>query len=210
MGEMEARAVRLAAQGTTRSIQGWLFGTLLVLFGALLFVWMLGDVRGELASSPDQGTFSVKACQSASDGGYKCTGSFGPETGGASEHGTLSTDHRVQAGATLDVEESYASFTENTYKEVPGNRLGGNVLVLGLTVVMLAAGAFSLLTGYCPRPLYDGFGRWANAYHDRRRVTFTQAWARCPARKILAPLLGVVAGVGVVTLVIGVVMVALA
>ncbi len=209
MVEQQARAARAAAHGVTRSIPGWLFGVVLVLFGGLLTVWMAGDVTGELASSKDQGTFSVQACHRAS-GDYVCTGTFAPETGGGEEHGTLRTDHKPDAGATVDVEDSYASFTENIYRQVPANRLPGMVIGLGIAVAALGAGIFSLLTGYCPRPLYDGYGRFANAYHDRRRVTFTQAWARFPARMVLAPVVGVVTGAGALILVAGLVMLALA
>lgn len=210
MDGQDIRAARGAAGRVARSVQGWMFGAALVLLGVLVGLWTGGDVRAEVASSPHQGTFSVQSCASAPGGGYDCGGSFAPETGEAHEEGTLHAPRSRAPGEHVRVEESSTDYTRNTYREIPANRLGGRVLVLGLAVAALAAGVFSLLTGYCPRPLYDGYGRWANAYHDRRRVTFTQGWARFPARRLVAPALAVVAALGLVTAAVGGVLLALA
>jgi uncharacterized membrane protein YdfJ with MMPL/SSD domain len=47
-----------------------------------------------------------------------------------------------------------------------------------------------------------------NAYQDRRRVTFAEAWSRLPVRRAVAPALAVVAGLGVLTAAAGGVMLA--
>lgn len=187
-----------------------MFGAALVLFGALLGIWMGADARAELASSANQGTFTVQSCHTVAGGGYDCAGSFAPETGAADEKGTLHVARSHAAGDTVRAEDSYADFTRNTYKEIPANRLGGNVLVLGLAVAALAAGVFSLLTGYCPRSLDTALNRWARAYADRHRVTFSEAWRRLPARGVLVPVLGVLAALGVLTAATGGVLLALA
>lgn len=209
MDAQDIRAVRGAAGTAARSVPGWILGAGLILIGALMCVWMGGDAGAELAASPHQGTFTVQSCHAAG-GEYDCTGSFAPETGGAHAHGTLRTGQRLSAGETAHAEDAYADFTRNTYKVIPADRLGGEVLVLGLAIAAVAGGFFALLTGYSPRPLYAGFGRWVNAYQDRRRVTFTEAWQRIPARGVLAPVLCVVAGLGVLTAVAGGVLLAVA
>jgi hypothetical protein len=200
MDAQDIRAARGVAGTAARSVPGWILGSGLLLIGALLCVWMGGDVRAEAASSPHQGTFTVRSCRVPAAGGdYVCRGAFAPETGGGDAHGTLRTGQRLAAGRQVRVEDSSADFTRNTYQQIPGNRLGGNVLVLGLAVAAVAGGLFALLTGYSPRPFYAGFGRWTDAHQDRRRVTFTEAWHRLPARAVLVPVLGVLAGLGVLT-----------
>ena len=213
MDAQDIHAVRGAAGTAARSVPGWILGGGLVLIGALLCVWMGADAGAEAASSPHQGTFTVRACHAArraGGGGYDCSGSFAPETGGAHAHGTLQTGQRLAGGDTARVEDSYADFTRNTYKEIPANRFGSEVLMLGLAVGAVAGGFFALLTGYSPRPLFAGYGRWLNAHQDRRRVTFTEAWSRIPARGVLVPVLCAVAGLGVLTAVAGGVLLALA
>lgn len=187
-----------------------MFGAALLLIGALVGFWMGADARAELASSAHQGTFTVQSCHTAAGGGYDCAGSFAPETGGAGEKGTLHIAQSRAAGDTVRAEDSYADYTRNTYKQIPANRLGGEVLVLGLAVAALAAGLFSLLTGYCPRSLDTALNRWARAYADRHRVTCSEARRRLPARGVLLPVLGVVVALGVLTAATGGVLLALA
>jgi hypothetical protein len=158
MDAQDIRAVRGVAGTAARSVAGWMSGAALVLFGVLLCGWMSGDIHGELAPSPEQGTFTVQSCRGAAGGGFTCAGSFTPETGGGEKHGTLHTDGRRAGGEDVHAEDTFVSFTENTYEPVPPHRLRGQVVVLGLAFVSVAAGVFALLSGYSPRPLYAGSG----------------------------------------------------
>lgn len=202
---MDVSRARSAADSTDRagrSVGGWLLGVPLLFFGALLCLFTFGDVQGELTQ--DRGTFTVEACESAKE----CTGTYRPAEGGSPEAGTLTTTEKAAAGDELEAEPNPAEFTENAYEAIPANRFWGTLAALGLSLSMLGLGVFALLTGYCPRMVHGFGGRWFRQFEDRRRVTFGEAWGRFPGRVVLAPVLGVVAGAGVLCFAAGLLMVA--